>query len=137
LFEAPALTFGRSFMEKLVVLRLPEWLYPMRTVKGCPDVRVEILFSCQPFSTAPAMPVSDFPNGKSYVQLNVKLCFAWNADKPRSRVRSHQSRLYWTTLLKSCEFIPLASSIVRENVYDVCARRPCEKRFIALNCREL
>src|SRR5215470_5054491 len=31
----------------------------MRTAKGCPGVRVEILFSCQPFSSRPQMPVND------------------------------------------------------------------------------
>src|SRR5262245_16323579 len=97
----PGTTSGRSCIEKLVVFRFPDRLNPSCTVNGCPDRSVVMLFSDQPFSTAPVRPERSWKNGSSQVPLNVTLCRASNADSPRSYCGSYQSRPYWTTLLKS------------------------------------
>ncbi len=88
-----------------------------------------MLLTDQPPSRAPSAPVLARKKGSSHVPFKVRLCLAWNADRPRSKVGSYQSRPYCTTLLKSCELIPLASSIDSDSVYEACARQPLEKRF--------
>src|SRR5712691_10791523 len=115
-----------GLLEKLVVFRFPVRLKPRRTVNGCPVCSVVTLLSCQPFSTPAASPVNDAGAGTSQLQLNVRLCRAWNADGPRSYVGSYQSRPYCTLLSKSCELMPLESSVDFASVYDTCARSPCE-----------
>src|SRR5262249_6667048 len=136
LLEYPGFRSGRSFSEKLVVFRLPDRLNPTRTVNGCPDCSVVTLLTCHPFNTAPRIPVADAANGRSQLQLNVRLCFAKNAEGPRSRVGSYQSRPYCTPLSKSCELMPLASSVAFARVYETCARSPFEYRLTMLSCSE-
>src|SRR6266536_1493039 len=103
-------------MAKLVVLRLPERLNPSCTVKGVPVRTVVMLLSCHPFRKAAATPFLPRAKGRSSDQLPVRLCLAWKAERPRSRVGSYQSSPYCTTLLKSWELIPLESSTEREKV---------------------
>src|SRR5437867_633546 len=114
LFEQPGFRSGRSCMEKLVVLRLPERLKPSWTVKGWPERRLVRLLSCHPFSSAAVSPRLERAKGRSQVPLKVRLCLAWKADSPRSRSGSYQSIPYCTTLEKSWELMPLESSTERE-----------------------